>query len=252
LDVGETPSVLAMSWGKGDPTKDAIAIVVLDEGGRLREHTKIDNLNDGDSRDEFKDLLRRRRPDAIVIGGFSVATLKLSIRVKELLHTGQNVDEIGPFDDEQARRDAEEASKIPVVYIQDEVARIYQHSKRAEEEFTSFSLLAKYCVGLARYAQGPLNEYAALGSDLPSITFEEDHQPLVPKEKLLSVLEHVLVDVVNKVGVDINRAVGDAYYQHLLPFVAGLGPRKAAVLVKKIAALVSRRICRSIVKTPEI
>lgn len=43
----------------------------------------------------------------------------------------------------------------------------------------------------------------------------------------------------NKVGVDINRAVADAYYQHLLPFICGLGPRKAQVLVKKIGSLVS-------------
>ncbi len=60
----------------------------------------------------------------------------------------------------------------------------------------------------------------------------------LPKEKLLSALERTLVDVVNKVGVDINRAVTDSYYQHLLQFVAGLGPRKAQVLVKKIASMV--------------
>jgi transcriptional accessory protein Tex/SPT6 len=48
-----------------------------------------------------------------------------------------------------------------------------------------------------------------------------------------------LVDVTNKVGVDINRAVNDSYYQHLLPFVCGLGPRKAQVLVKKISAMVN-------------
>jgi transcription elongation factor SPT6 len=61
----------------------------------------------------------------------------------------------------------------------------------------------------------------------------------VPREKLLSAFERVLVDVTNKVGVDINRAVADSYYQHLLAFVCGLGPRKAQVLVKKISALVS-------------
>jgi len=47
------------------------------------------------------------------------------------------------------------------------------------------------------------------------------------------------VDITNKVGVDVNRAVTDPYYQHLLPFVCGLGPRKAQVVVKKIAAIVS-------------
>lgn len=53
-------------------------------------------------------------------------------------------------------------------------------------------------------------------------------------------MERVLVDVTNKVGVDINRAVTDAYYQNLLRFVCGLGPRKAQMLVKRIAAMVRR------------
>lgn len=52
-------------------------------------------------------------------------------------------------------------------------------------------------------------------------------------------LERALVDVVNKVGVDINRAANDEYYAALLPYVAGLGPRKAQVLIKKVMALVS-------------
>ncbi|KIY51704.1 hypothetical protein FISHEDRAFT_6588, partial [Fistulina hepatica ATCC 64428] len=43
----------------------------------------------------------------------------------------------------------------------------------------------------------------------------------------------------NKVGMDINRAVTDGYYQMFLPFVCGLGPCKAQVLIKKIVAKVS-------------
>lgn len=60
----------------------------------------------------------------------------------------------------------------------------------------------------------------------------------IPKEKLLSALERALVDVTNKTGVDVNRAVTDSYYQHLLPFVCGLGPRKAQALARKIASIV--------------
>ena len=48
-----------------------------------------------------------------------------------------------------------------------------------------------------------------------------------------------MMNVVNVVGVDINRAVHDPYYQHLLPFVSGLGPRKAQLVIKKIQASVS-------------
>jgi len=47
-------------------------------------------------------------------------------------------------------------------------------------------------------------------------------------------LERALVNVVNAVGVDINQAVRESYLQKLLPFVAGLGPRKAEALIRNI------------------
>lgn len=217
-----------MSWGKGDPQKDAITCVGFDDGGRLREHLKIDNLHDADPRAELLELLRKRPWNAVVIGGFSMMTTKLFSLVKEFLYS--------PLP--ESNRDPKEFQDIALMYAQDETARIFQHSARAAEEFPSWPPIAKYCAGLARYVQSPLNEYAALGPDITSISFEEDHQQLIPREKLLLALERVLVDVTNAVGVDINRAVNDAYYQHLLPFVCGLGPRKAQVLVKKIASLV--------------
>ncbi|KAI0647073.1 transcription elongation factor Spt6 [Trametes meyenii] len=226
LKRGDVPSVLAMSWGKGDPHKDSIAIVFLDEAGRLREHTKLNNLVDVENQDEFLDIIKRRRPDTIAISGFSITTPKLSRRVKELLDSAKNSGDR-----------SDELPSIPVIYVHDEVARIYQHSQRAEEEFSALTSIGKYCIGLARYAQSPLNEYAALGPDITAITFEEEFQQLIPKDKLLTALERVLVDIVNKVGVDINRAVTDSYYQHLLRYVCGLGPRKAQVLVKKIASM---------------
>ncbi|KIY43359.1 hypothetical protein FISHEDRAFT_53087 [Fistulina hepatica ATCC 64428] len=228
-DLGATPTVLALSWGKGDPQRDAITVVFLDEEGRLREHTNIDNLADPSLRTEFIDLVSRREPDVIVISGFSIATLKLSEKVKKLLHAGTRPESEVSAQDKPA-------FDIPVIYGYDDVARIYQHSKRAEEEFSTLTQIARYCVGLARYTQNPLNEFAALGADITAIAFEEEDQHLVPREKLLAEFERALVDTVNKIGVDINRAVTDDYYQMLLPFVCGLGPRKAQVLIKKIVA----------------
>ncbi|KAI0340086.1 transcription elongation factor Spt6 [Trametopsis cervina] len=233
LQSGDTASVLAMSWGKGDPQKDPISIVFLDEAGRLREHTRIDNLSDEDNTAEFIDILQRRQPNVIAVGGFSIATYKLHQQVKDLTSPQQaeGLDASGaPIIDQPA-------FNVPVIFVYDEVARIYQHSKRAAEEYSALSPIAKYCIGLARYVQSPLNEYAALASDITAINLKEENQQLVPREKLLTALERVLVDITNKVGVDINRAVTDAYYQHLLRFVCGLGPRKAQVLVKKIAAM---------------
>lgn len=61
----------------------------------------------------------------------------------------------------------------------------------------------------------------------------------LPKDKLQAALEQTLVNIVNISGVDINKAVRDPYYRVLLPFVAGLGPRKANGFVKRINTAVS-------------
>jgi transcription elongation factor SPT6 len=61
----------------------------------------------------------------------------------------------------------------------------------------------------------------------------------VPKDKLLPILDQAIANVVNITGVEINRAIRDPYYRSLLPFVAGLGPRKANGMVKRISVVVS-------------
>lgn len=179
MKKGDTPAVMAMSWGKGDPHKDSIAIVFIDEAGRLREHTKVDNLVDDINQDEFLDIIKRRRPDVIAVGGFSIATTKLARRIKELLGNPNSAPTEGAANGWGESSRQEESLSTPVIYVHDEVARLYQHSRRADEEFSALSSLSKYCVGLARYVQSPLNEYAALGSDITAITFQEDFQQLV-------------------------------------------------------------------------
>lgn len=48
-----------------------------------------------------------------------------------------------------------------------------------------------------------------------------------------------MVDVVAGVGVDLNRCVHDKYYAAILPYVSGMGPRKAQGLIKGIVGAVS-------------
>jgi len=60
----------------------------------------------------------------------------------------------------------------------------------------------------------------------------------LPPDKLLTALERSLVSIVNEVGVDVNKVITDPYHRHLLQFVAGLGPRKAQAILKKIGQLV--------------
>lgn len=221
-------------------------MVFLDAFGRMREHTKIDNLMETEFVDEFIDMVRRRGPGVIVVGGFSMNTTKLKARVALL---------VSGTEDPETNWAGGENFNTPVIYANDEVARLYQNSDRAEKEFSSFSTIMRYCVGLARFVQNPLLEFAALKEDIKTVSLVEDEQhhvclcqPLLtikligsqlPREKLLLACERVLVDMTNLVGVDINRAMTDTHYQCLLPYVGGLGPRKAQVLVNKITAAVS-------------
>lgn len=52
------------------------------------------------------------------------------------------------------------------------------------------------------------------------------------REELLEALNLEFVNRTNEVGVDVNAVVANTYSSNLLQFVCGLGPRKAAALIK--------------------
>ncbi|KAG8724018.1 Transcription elongation factor spt6 [Ceratobasidium sp. 395] len=235
----DVPSVIAMSWGQGEPNRDPIHMVFLDEEGRFREHLGLDNISDSDNRQEFLDLLKRRKPDVIVISGFTTATKHLMGRVREALGlpdlepdaaaapapggaptstpTPVGATATTPLGVVVAVADgvALAATKpavkptmlgderLPeVMYGYDEVARIYQHSPRAEAEFSALPLIARYCVSMARYVQSPLNEYAALGSDLAVITYIEAQHLDVPDPLDETRIHCEDYDLARKMAVD--------------------------------------------------
>ncbi|GAA5947807.1 hypothetical protein JCM3765_001092 [Sporobolomyces pararoseus] len=248
MEPGQTPSVLAISQGNGDPRRDSVYAVFLDADGHFREHLKLDSLEsmEESQHEAFVELLKRRRPQVVVVGGFTPNTRRLmaefrslagnisrEIRENEMDEDHEEEEKALPADERERRKDARAAFES--TYVNDEVARIYQNSARAATEFSELSPVAKYCVGLARYAQSPLNEYAALGQDLAALTYDPN-QKFLSKDKVIEALERGLIEVTNKVGVDINKAARNVYYAHLLPYVAGLGHRKAEAFVKKIAS----------------
>jgi hypothetical protein len=100
------------------------------------------------------------------------STLSALPRVKELFRDSSSSDQGWGTSNEQV-------FDIPAIYVHDDVAQIYHHSKRAPEEFSALPPNAKYCVGLARYVQSPLNQFAALGPDMTAISLDKDNQHLV-------------------------------------------------------------------------
>ncbi|KAL7623336.1 Transcription elongation factor spt6 [Parahypoxylon ruwenzoriense] len=228
--LGTTPRVLTLSNGMGDPARDPVFWVWVEEDGRVTEHGKFENLARNETqRDAFADVIERRKPDVIGVSGFSTESHRL-VRDLESLVNEKNLR--GPeFPDPDT--DDYRSELLEVVVVNDEVARLYKDSPRAQADHPTLSSNTRYCVALARYLQNPMKEYAALGKDVTSLLFNPC-QHLLPQEKLLKHLETSMVDMVNLCGVDINEAVNDVYTANLLPFVAGLGPRKATSVIKAI------------------
>ncbi|OJJ43382.1 hypothetical protein ASPZODRAFT_136232 [Penicilliopsis zonata CBS 506.65] len=233
--LGTVPRVLALSTGTGIVGREPIHWTYVEEDGRVLENGKFKDLSVGD-RDrgiadgkdvaDLVDLIKRRKPDVIGVSGMSPEARRLYKLLSELV---DRKDLRGaPYTDDH---DDEVSDPLEVVIVNDEVARLYQNSERAKKDHPGFAPLTHYCVALAKYLQNPLKEYASLGRDIVSIQFRPGQQ-LVTQELLLKQLETALVDMVNLVGVDMNEAVSDTATANLLPYVCGLGPRKAAHLVK--------------------
>ncbi|KAK3378580.1 SH2 domain-containing protein [Podospora didyma] len=230
--LGTMPRVLTLSNGMGDPSRDPVCWTWVEEDGRVLEHGKFVNLGrDESQREAFAELVRRRSPDVVGISGFSADTHRLVKDVESLISekglTGTEYEdpETGDY-----RTDL-----LEVLVVNDEVARLYKDSPRAIADHPTLNPLTRYCIALARYMQNPMKEYAALSKDVTSLSIHP-YQQYLPADKLYKHLETAMVDMVNLCGVDINEAMGDSYTANLLPYVAGLGPRKATLLVKGIHA----------------
>lgn len=237
MQLGTPPRVLALTNGGGFAAKDAIIWAWVEEDGRVLENGKFSSLRLGsmeksipESPDVAKlvELIERRKPDVLAVSGHSVDARALYKDLQAIIDHHDLRGAEYTDDDDHDRRD-----KIDVVQVNDEVARLYQTSERSNVDLPGLASLTKYAVALAKYLQNPMKEYAALGNDITSITFDPS-QSLVPQDKLHKFLETAMVDMVNLVGVDIMDAVGDTYTANLLPYVCGLGPRKAAAMLQAI------------------
>lgn len=214
MEKGQIPNVLAVSCGNGDRARDAVVCAFVNDTGRLVEQIQLSDVSELENHLALEAFIRKHNPDVVGLGGFSVQTTKLNDDIVKMMDNRQD-------------------AKRQVIYVNDEVARLYQNSKRGVEEFPDVGSLTRYCIAMARYIQDPLMEYIAMGRDILSIPVHK-HQSLVGEEKLYRAIETAIVDIANLCGVDINDAVINPYRALALPFISGLGPRKSQSLLKKI------------------
>ncbi|GLT93409.1 hypothetical protein SLE2022_112030 [Rubroshorea leprosula] len=233
LEKGIPARVMACCWGPGNP---ATTFVMLDSSGELLDVLDVGSLHlrsqnvyalQRKKSDKFSVLkfIANHQPHVIVIGAANVSCVKLKDTIKEIV---SKIEE---------SRDANQAmGRINVVYGDEALPQLYESSQISSDQLPTQSGIVKRAVALGRYIQNPLAVVANLCGIQKEIvfwTFSPLEHYLMPDEKY-EMIEQIMVDVTNQVGLDINMALKHVWCLPLLQFVSGLGPQKAAFLRREM------------------
>jgi len=134
--------------------------------------------------------------------------------------------------------------KIQYMVVNEAGASVYSASKLAAEEFPDFDVAHRSAASIARRLQDPLAELIKI--DPKSIGVGQ-YQHDMPQARLTHVLDGVVEDCVNSVGVDLNTASSA-----LLSFVAGLNAGIAKNIVAYRAKLGGFGSREQLLKVPKL
>ncbi|KAG1465468.1 hypothetical protein G6F46_001768 [Rhizopus delemar] len=216
------PRVVTVSSGNGTH-KDPIVAVFVNQRGKVLDQIEVPNLKDERYWREFSEFIKSKKANVLGIAGYNAEIRKVIKHMQTMLSEINQANEQSGF------------SKMDMVIVDDETARLYKNSRRAQQEFPEHTETMRYCISLARRLQNPVMEYTGLNRDLLAIQHHE-LQHLIPEDTLLFYLERALISVVNDLGIDINAAIQSPYLASALQYVSGFGPRKAQSILKKIEA----------------
>ena len=93
--------------------------------------------------------------------------------------------------------------KVEYMVVNEAGASVYSASKLGAEEFPTFDVSLRSAVSIARRLQDPLAELIKI--DVKSIGVGQ-YQHDMPQKRLTEVLDGVVENCVNSVGVDVNTA----------------------------------------------
>lgn len=182
-------------------------IAVIDSSGNVLDHTVIYPTPPQNKKEEAKktltDLILKYNVDVISIGN-GTASKESEIFVADLIKTCPR--------------------KVTYAVVNEAGASVYSASKLGTEEFPQFDVTVRSAVSIARRLLDPLAELIKI--DVKSIGVGQ-YQHDMPQKRLTEVLEGVVEDCVNSVGVDLNTA---SY--SLLSYVAGLNAAIAKNIVE--------------------
>lgn len=238
--------VMACVYGPGKP---ATTFVMLDPSGnmvdflhcpQLSGHIARQRARAGEVYDMFSDpkkaqdaarirsFIEDHKPHVIVMGASNPearvleADLK-AIRDQILLDNPNFFIDLGTGD-------------IATQMCDEGIAALWSTSAAAAEELPASPDIVRAAVALGRQMLDPLAVLAALCGPSKEILSLHLHplQGQLPEGEQLAVVERVLSTAVAQAGVDLNAVASNAWMQAPLQFVPGLGPRKAAALLRAV------------------
>ena len=167
----------------------------------------------------MRNFIATKKPHLIVIGGESRDAMMIQADIKEIV---------------TKLTEEEQFPSIQVEICENELSKIYSNSNKGVAEFRDYPELLRQAISLARRMQDPLVEFSQLCTADEEILCLKFHplQDQLPQEELLENIYLEFVNRVNEVGVDVNKAVQQAYSGNLVQFVCGLGARKGQALIK--------------------
>ena len=217
------------------PERDQAAFAaVIDGDGEVTDHirlphfmlrTRSEMAPEGDrfmrqkDIDRLKNFIINKKPHVIVVGAETIETRRVLADLTEVIQQLGESDQYPP---------------INVEVLENNVARVYMNSRKGKTEFPDFPDLLRQAVSLARRLQDPLTEFSQLCSADEEILCLKYHylQDHLPKDELLDAINIEFINMVNEVGVDVNRTILHPHTTPLIQFIAGFGPRKAAGFLK--------------------
>lgn len=115
--------------------------------------------------------------------------------------------------------------KISQVIVNESGASVYSASKLASQEHPDLDVTVRGTLSIARRVLDPLAELVKID---PKSLGVGQYQHDIDAKRLDKALSGIVEQVVNEVGVDLNRASGA-----LLRYVSGIGPKLAETIVKR-------------------
>ncbi|KAM0990765.1 hypothetical protein ACFX2C_009237 [Malus domestica] len=234
-DDEPAPRVMACCWGPGKP---ATTFVMLDSSGEildvlytgsltLRSHNVNDQQRKKNDQERVLKFMTDHQPQVAVLGAVNLSCVRLKDDIYEIIFK---------MVEENPRDVGHDMDGLSIVYGDESLARLYENSRISSDQLPAQQGIVKRAVALGRNLQNPLAMVATLcgpGREILSWKLNPFENFLTPDEKYVMV-EQVMVDVTNQVGLDINLAISHEWLFAPLQFISGLGPRKAASLQRSL------------------